>query len=181
LVHAAPHKLFDGIPRISKYQLQADPYADLIKVMQRHPSGPCMKRIARAAVEKILSDPTHPQYRAFPDLQVVDYVSRDDRGSILIDYLGVSERQLVKVTGRMIAEGKYELAATALEWTRGRFKGNKSLDEVERLTYLKLMEKYQEFNPFKFIIYSAQIGNHTPQMESKQQTPQSAPAGNDGQ
>ena len=116
-----------------------------------------------------------------PDLQGVDYLSRADRGSILIDYLGVSERQLVKATGRMIAEGKYELAATALEWTRGRFKGSKSLDEVERLTYLKLMEKYQEFNPFKFIIYSAQIGNHTPQMESKQQTPQSAPAGNDGQ
>ena len=40
LVHAAPHKLFDGIPRISKYQLQTDFYTDMITVMQRHPSGP---------------------------------------------------------------------------------------------------------------------------------------------
>jgi len=105
-----------------------------------------------------------------PDLQGVDYLSRADRESMLIDYLDVSERQLLKATEQMIAEGKFELAATALEWTRGRFAGSKSLHEVKRLTYLKLMEKYQEFNPFKFIIYSTQIGNQIPQMESKQQT-----------
>jgi glyoxylase-like metal-dependent hydrolase (beta-lactamase superfamily II) len=100
-----------------------------------------------------------------PDLQGVDYLSHADRGSILIDYLGVSERQLVTATERMIADGKYELAATVLEWTKDRFAGSKSLDEVTRLTYLKLMEKYQEFNPFKFIIYSAQIGAQVRQME----------------
>lgn len=33
------------------------------------------------------------------------------------------------------------------------------------------MEKYQEFNPFKFIIYSGQIGAQVPQLESKQQIP----------
>ena len=58
-----------------------------------------------------------------PDLQGVDYLSRADRGSMLIDYLGVSERQLVKATGRMIADGKFELAATALEWTQGQIRG----------------------------------------------------------
>src|SRR5262249_26789564 len=65
LVNASPCKSFDGTPRISKYQLQALPYSDLIPVMQRYPSGPSIKRIARAAVEKILRDPTHPQYEAF--------------------------------------------------------------------------------------------------------------------
>jgi hypothetical protein len=64
LVNASPSKVFDGIPRISKYQLQTQPYA-LITVMQRNPSGPSIKRIARAAVKKILRDPTHPQHRAF--------------------------------------------------------------------------------------------------------------------
>jgi len=34
------------------------------------------------------------------------------------------------------------------------------------------MEKYQEFNPFKFIIYSGQIGAQVPQMESKRNIPQ---------
>jgi glyoxylase-like metal-dependent hydrolase (beta-lactamase superfamily II) len=104
-----------------------------------------------------------------PDLQGVDYLSRADRGSILIDYLGMSERQLVKATERMIADGKYELAATTLDWTKGRFAGSTSLAAVERLTYLKLMEKYQEFDPFKFIIYSGRIGNETPQMAPKEQ------------
>jgi glyoxylase-like metal-dependent hydrolase (beta-lactamase superfamily II) len=105
-----------------------------------------------------------------PDLQGVDYLSRADRGSVLVDYLGISERQLVRVVERMIADGNYELAATTLEWTKGRFAGSKSLDDARRLTYLKLMEKYQEFNPFKFIIYSGQIGAQVPQLESKQQT-----------
>jgi glyoxylase-like metal-dependent hydrolase (beta-lactamase superfamily II) len=107
-----------------------------------------------------------------PDLQGVDYISRADRGSILIDYLGVSERQLVKDIERMIADGNYELAATTLEWTKGRFAGSKSLTDLERLTYLKLMEKYQEFNPFKFIIYSGKIGAQVPQMEFKRNIPQ---------
>jgi glyoxylase-like metal-dependent hydrolase (beta-lactamase superfamily II) len=106
-----------------------------------------------------------------PDLQGVDYISRADRGSILIDYLGVSERQLANATERMIADGSYELAATTLEWTKGRFAGSKPLDEVRRLTYLKLMEKYQEFNPFKFIIYSGQIGAQVKQMEEKNPIP----------
>jgi glyoxylase-like metal-dependent hydrolase (beta-lactamase superfamily II) len=105
-----------------------------------------------------------------PDLQGVDYLSRADRGSILVDYLGVSEEQLVKATEQMIAHGKYELAATTIDWAKDRFANSKSLGELERLTYLKLAEKYQEFNPFKFIIYSGRIGYGTPQMEMKRQS-----------
>jgi glyoxylase-like metal-dependent hydrolase (beta-lactamase superfamily II) len=116
-----------------------------------------------------------------PDLQGVDYLSRADRGSILIDYLGMSERQLVKATERMIADGKYELAATTLDWTKGRFAGSTSLAAVERLTYLKLMEKYQEFDPFKFIIYSGRIGHETPQMAPKEQRPRLGTATHAGQ
>jgi glyoxylase-like metal-dependent hydrolase (beta-lactamase superfamily II) len=92
------------------------------------------------------------------DLEGVDVLARADRGSLLVDYLDVSESRLVAATKRMIADGNLELAATALEWTRGRFEPSPSLREVERLTYLKLMEKYQSFNPFKFILYSAKIG-----------------------
>jgi hypothetical protein len=35
---------------------------------------------------------------------------------------------------------------------------------MERLAYLKLTEKYQEFNPFKFIVYSGKGGLDLPQM-----------------
>lgn len=101
------------------------------------------------------------------DLEGLEYLSRADRGSILVDYLGISERQLAQATERMIADGNYELAASTLELTKDRFGASKSLDEARRLTYLKLMEKNQYFNPFKFIIYSAKINQQTPQMEAK--------------
>jgi len=96
------------------------------------------------------------------DLQGLDHLSRADRGALLVDYLGVSERQLREAAERMIADGKYELAATALDWTRDRFAGSRSFDEAERSTYRKLAEKYQEFNPFKFIIYSGKSGDRIP-------------------
>jgi hypothetical protein len=38
--------------------------------------------------------------------------------------------------------------------------------KAERLVYLKLMEKYQNTDPFKFILYSAKIKEQTPQMAS---------------
>jgi glyoxylase-like metal-dependent hydrolase (beta-lactamase superfamily II) len=56
-----------------------------------------------------------------PDLQGMDALGRSDRGSMLIDYLGVSERQLAKGVKRMIEDGKYELAANTLDSTKGRF------------------------------------------------------------
>jgi hypothetical protein len=57
--------VIDGVEKISKYQLQTPPYPDLIRTMQRHPSPPSIRRVFRAAIEKILRDPTHPQYAAF--------------------------------------------------------------------------------------------------------------------
>jgi glyoxylase-like metal-dependent hydrolase (beta-lactamase superfamily II) len=102
------------------------------------------------------------------DLQGVDHLGRADRGSVLVDYLGVSERQLAKAVERMLADGKYELAAATLDWTKGRFAEGGTLEASERLAYLKLMEKYQEFNPFKFIIYSAKSGMSVPQMSAPQ-------------
>jgi glyoxylase-like metal-dependent hydrolase (beta-lactamase superfamily II) len=100
------------------------------------------------------------------DLQGVDHLSRADRASLLVDYLGVSEHQLAKAAQRMIADGKYELAANALDWTRGRFPESGPLKDAERLSYLKLMEKYQEFDPFRFIIFAGRAGLELPQIDT---------------
>ena len=96
------------------------------------------------------------------DLQGVDHLGRTDRGSALVDYFGISERQLAKAVERMIADGKYELAAATLDSTKDRFPESGALGASERLAYLKLMEKYQDLNPFKFIIYSAKSGMSVP-------------------
>ncbi len=99
-----------------------------------------------------------------PDLQGLEHLTRADHAELLVDYLGVSERQLVKAVERLTADGKYELAAFLLESSGDRFERSASVANAKRLVYLKLMEKHQNTDPFKFIIYSGKIGEQTPQM-----------------
>jgi glyoxylase-like metal-dependent hydrolase (beta-lactamase superfamily II) len=99
-----------------------------------------------------------------PDLQGLEHLTHADYAELLVDYLGVSERQLVKVVERLTADGKYELAASLLESSGDRFARSASVANGKRLVYLKLMEKHQNTDPFKFIIYSGKIGEQTPQM-----------------
>ena len=99
-----------------------------------------------------------------PDSQGLEHLTRADQAELLVDYLGVSESQLVKTVERLTADGKYELAASLLELSGDRFARSVSVTNAKRLVYLKLMEKHQNTDPFKFIIYSAKIGEQTPQM-----------------
>jgi len=99
-----------------------------------------------------------------PDLQGLEHLTRADHAELLVDYLGVSERQLVRAVERLSADGRYELAASLLESAGDRFEHSSSVANAKRLVYLKLMEKHQNTDPFKFIIYSGKIGEQTPQM-----------------
>ena len=99
-----------------------------------------------------------------PDLQGLDHLGRADRAGLLVDYLGISEKQLVKTVERLAADGKYELAASLLESSGSRFEHSTSVANAKRLVYFKLMEENQNTDPFKFIIYSGKIGEQTPQM-----------------
>jgi glyoxylase-like metal-dependent hydrolase (beta-lactamase superfamily II) len=101
-----------------------------------------------------------------PDLQGLDHLSRADRAELMVDYLGLSEKQLVRTVERLAADGKYELTASLLESSGSRFERSTSVANAKRLVYLKLMEKNQNTDPFKFIIYSGKIGEQIPQMAS---------------
>jgi len=101
-----------------------------------------------------------------PDLQGLEHLGQADRAELLVDYLGVSEKQLVRTVERLTADGKYELAASLLESSGSRFEHSTSVASAKRLVYLKLMEKHQNTDPFKFIIYSGKISEQTPQMTS---------------
>jgi hypothetical protein len=96
----------------------------------------------------------------------MEHLSRADRGELLVDYLGLTEKQLTKAVERLAADGKYELAASLLDSSEGRFEHSESVARAKRLVYLKLMEKHQNTDPFKFIIYSAKIDEQTTQMSS---------------
>jgi glyoxylase-like metal-dependent hydrolase (beta-lactamase superfamily II) len=99
-----------------------------------------------------------------PNLDGLEHLTRADQAELLVDYLGVSESLLVKTVERLTADGKYELAASLLESSGGRFARSASVTNAKRLVYLKLIEKHQNTDPFEFIIYSAKIGEQTPQM-----------------
>lgn len=80
----------------------------------------------------------------------------------------MSERQLVKTVEHLTADGKYELAASLLESSGDKFDHSPAVANARRLVYLKLMEKHQNTDPFKFILYSGKIGEPTPQMVATQ-------------
>ena len=101
-----------------------------------------------------------------PDLQGLDHLGSSDRAELLVDYLGISEKQLVKTVEHLVADGKYELAASLLESSGNRFEHSTSVANARRLVYLKLMEENQNTDPFKFIIYSGKTSEQTPQMAS---------------
>ena len=98
------------------------------------------------------------------DLQGLDHLGTADHADLLVDYLGVSDSHLSKAVERMAADGKYELAASVLDAGTIKFPNSKALANAKRLVYLKLMEKNQNTDPFKYIIYSGKIGEQTPPM-----------------
>ncbi len=98
------------------------------------------------------------------DLEGVDHLGDSDRAELFVDYLGLTERQLVIAVDKMTADGKYELAGSLLKSSAARFGRTEAIVKAERVVYLKLMEKYQNIDPFKYILYSAAIGEPTPAM-----------------
>jgi glyoxylase-like metal-dependent hydrolase (beta-lactamase superfamily II) len=101
------------------------------------------------------------------NLEGLDHLGDSDHGELLVTYLGLSEKQLVIAVDAMMADAKYELAASLLKWSTAHFGRTEPFVKAERLVYLKLMEKYQNTDPFKYILYSAKIGEDTPAMASK--------------
>ncbi len=91
----------------------------------------------------------------------LDALTDADRGEALLDYLGLSDDDLQEASARMVGEGRLELAAAITQWSLAARPNSGKLREANRLALLKLMERNQELNPFKFIVYSSQAGVST--------------------
>jgi glyoxylase-like metal-dependent hydrolase (beta-lactamase superfamily II) len=98
------------------------------------------------------------------NLQGLAHPSPADRAELLVDYLGVSQAQLVKAAERLSTDGKYAMEAELLETAEPKFPNSEALKRAKRFAYLKLTEKNQNTDPFKFIIYSTKAGEQTPQI-----------------
>src|SRR5439155_20640234 len=82
-----------------------------------------------------------------PDLQGVDALSRADRGSLLVDYLGVSERRLVAARKRVMADGEPGRSARTILRAKGGVPARRPLRHVARLSDLKSRGEYRNGNP----------------------------------
>jgi len=100
------------------------------------------------------------------DLQGLDYLGRADQADLLLHYLGRSESQVLDAARQLVQDGKYELAAHLLEACRAQLGSSKAFAEVQRTVYLKLMEKYQNDDPFKFILYASKAGMQVPPLSA---------------
>jgi glyoxylase-like metal-dependent hydrolase (beta-lactamase superfamily II) len=132
------------------------------ELLAHHPDAQFPYLLLREHVIDRLYDQNVGYWQA--DLKGISHLSRAEHAEALVDYLGVSEGQFVKALQRMGNDGKYELCASLLESSGDRFAKSKSVREASRLIYLKLMEQYQNHDPFKFLLYSARAGEQTPQM-----------------
>jgi len=112
-------------------------------------------------------------------LHGLDALTDADRGDALVTYLGLSGDAIAAAAEGMIVDGRHELAVELIRWATPRVTPNARIERARRVAYLKLMDKYQQFNPFKFIIYSGEIGMHTSPMEvpGQQVHAATAPAG----
>jgi hypothetical protein len=97
-------------------------------------------------------------------LHGLDALTDADHGAALVDYLGLSDAQIAAAAQRMIKDGRHELAAATLKAAQARHPHSLALAAPRALAYAKLMEKYQEFNPFKLFVYSAQAEQPVPQV-----------------
>ncbi len=96
--------------------------------------------------------------------QGLDSLTAADYGVALADYLGVTDTRLAETVEHLVADGRHELAAALVRWGETRFPDSAPLAAAKRQVNLKLMERFQEFNPFKFILYAGQAGQAVPQL-----------------
>ena len=100
-----------------------------------------------------------------PDLQGMDHLSQEEFGSVFVHYLGLSEEELTGAVEKMVNNGDHELAGWLVNTSLTQFPASESLNEQKNHTFLRLKEKYQESNPFKFFIYSEVILDETAQLK----------------
>jgi glyoxylase-like metal-dependent hydrolase (beta-lactamase superfamily II) len=97
-------------------------------------------------------------------LQGVDALGDADHGAALVDYLAIDDARLAAAAQRMAADGRHELAAVTLRHALARHPDSAPLRAAYRSATLKLMEQVQDIDPFRFILYAAQIDQATPQV-----------------
>jgi glyoxylase-like metal-dependent hydrolase (beta-lactamase superfamily II) len=116
---------------------------------------------------EVVTDRLYRQMTGYwgPQLEGVDYLSQQEIGAAFARYMQLSEAALAAGIARMIDNGDHELAGQTVEWALTQYPDSTKLKEVRERAFLKLKEKWQQLNVFKFVMYSEHINNPTRQLE----------------
>ena len=101
------------------------------------------------------------------DLTGMDHLTQKEYGALLTHYFGLSEKNIISALEKMMQSGDYELALKTSTWALTQYDSSE-IKALREQTFLKLKEKYQFANPFKFFIYSELAENETPQLDLEQ-------------
>lgn len=98
------------------------------------------------------------------NLDGMDSLTHRDIGTVLSNYLDISEPQMALAVQRLMADGRHEAALKLVDWGRAVYAESVELEALRVSALIGLREKHQFTNPFKFLIYSEEAGIATPQL-----------------
>jgi hypothetical protein len=87
-------------------------------------------------------------------LDGMDHLSDKDLGATFKTYLKLSDTQMADAIERMVESGDDDLAARIVVQALEVYPGSRRLAEVKQKVFSTLRQKYQGFDPFRFLIYS---------------------------
>ncbi|MFK8081835.1 MAG: MBL fold metallo-hydrolase [Granulosicoccus sp.] len=89
-----------------------------------------------------------------PELAGLDTLDTKTYGEFLSRYLAMDEDRAVELVNDIIKAGDYHLAERVLRWALAEWADSARLSVLQQRASLKLRKKYQNYNPFKFFLYS---------------------------
>jgi glyoxylase-like metal-dependent hydrolase (beta-lactamase superfamily II) len=98
-------------------------------------------------------------------IEGMDHLSDKDFGSAFKDYLGLSDSQMADAVDRMVDAGDSELASRVLMQALAAYPDSAKLAAAKQRVFSSLRQKYQAYDPFRFIVYSELMGAPVPPMQ----------------
>jgi len=101
------------------------------------------------------------------NLSGMDYLSQQDIGNVLKNYLNVSENRFTTGMKELLANGEYDTALKISIWARHSYPDSSRIEQQKQVALQGLRSKYQFTNPFKFLIYSELMDSPVPQLNGE--------------
>jgi hypothetical protein len=96
----------------------------------------------------------------------MDYLSQKNIAHLLGDYLGISKEKFIKSISKLLSEGHYDAALKLSAWGVTQYPDSDKLKTLRVNSLNGLRNKYQNTNPFKFLIYSESMQSPVPPMRN---------------